>query len=360
MRQNRRIRAWPGLLLPLIAFILFVGCVSQAAYDEVVAENNLLMQKLRESEEANQSLSEQYSTLEDLYHKLDQNLDQARLDYDALSVTRDQLVNDIATQVDEHAILDGRYKSLVALHSSMIVATGSLETLQTDLNDLNIEYTALQQQITDLQTQRQALIPETYNVIFACTGSMEPKVTCLDSAIYLANFLPEEIVVGAVVSFNSPDGCSLSSTRRVSHRVIAIADNNGPLNFRTKGDANEADDGCWVPASNIHGYMVELNKNTHPENTELRNRVNGAEAEYVAAHEAYESLREAYLAKKQEYEIYVATWCPNNQCPSQYFPTALALYDEMEALRVAHNQSSDYSNVKLDAYRAALEEARNQ
>ena len=62
---------------------------------------------------------------------------------------------------------------------------------------------------------------ESYTTGFHCTGSMEPKITCLDTTTWLANFNPQDVVIGTVIVFTPTADCELSSSR-VAHRVTAV------------------------------------------------------------------------------------------------------------------------------------------
>ena len=90
----------------------------------------------------------------------------------------------------------------------MVLEVGELEVVRdardalfTQVDSLNSQINGLQIEIVSLEGRRAPLIVETYTGTFACTGSMEPKITCLDSATWLSNFEPQHVVIGAVISF---------------------------------------------------------------------------------------------------------------------------------------------------------------
>jgi signal peptidase len=60
---------------------------------------------------------------------------------------------------------------------------------------------------------------------------------------------PTDIKVGDIITYGSP-----IDEKLVTHRVVAINENN-PLLFQTKGDANEDSDPYLVPAQNITGQV---------------------------------------------------------------------------------------------------------
>ncbi len=183
----------------------------------------------------------------------------------------------------------------------------------------------LEQQIKDLETKRLVLIPKTRKASFSCTGSMEPKITCMDTAVYLTNFKPEDIVLGSIVSYtnkyasppNAAIACIFREGRcererplpdcpedRISHRVINIKTENGKYFYRTKGDSNSEDDGCWIPSDYVNGYMISLTKGSDSVMEELLSRIWVLEAE----------VKSLELDKAEEYNQLLSkyrAYCPN-------------------------------------------------
>lgn len=68
---------------------------------------------------------------------------------------------------------------------------------------------------------------------------------------------PDEVQVGDVICFYDPMG---NGTTTVTHRVTEITtDNDGALAWKTKGDANNAEDTAIVPADSLIGiYKMHL------------------------------------------------------------------------------------------------------
>ena len=133
---------------------------------------------------------------------------------------------------------------------------------------------------------------------FACTGSMNPYITCLDTGIGDSDFRPEDIRIGVVVGVDlSQDGCAISGSR-VLHRVSSLRGSGTSLEVRTKGDANASDDGCWLPYSRIRYILVEVHKgaNDSPENKETRESVQAAKSRLDRAERAMEAALAAYEA----------------------------------------------------------------
>ena len=61
-----------------------------------------------------------------------------------------------------------------------------------------------------------------------------------------------------------------------------------------KGDANEEDDGCWVPHTSVRGYLIEVKYGVFPLNAPLWDAVQAAEAAYKAARAAYRTALDDY------------------------------------------------------------------
>ena len=82
------------------------------------------------------------------------------------------------------------------------------------------------------------------------SGSMEPNYP-VGSLIFVKTVDPESIEEGDVITFR------LSETLTATHRVIGIErDEDGALNFQTKGDANAAADARPVHEKNVIGEPV--------------------------------------------------------------------------------------------------------
>lgn len=89
-------------------------------------------------------------------------------------------------------------------------------------------------------------------VFTVLSGSMEPEYPT-GSLIYVKKVDPREIEVDQVITF------MLDKNTVATHRVIEIIpDENYPtvVRFRTKGDANEVEDGSLVHMNNVIGTPV--------------------------------------------------------------------------------------------------------
>ncbi len=181
--------------------------------------------------------------------------------------------------LEERKDLEGRLETVTGQYADLVERAGTKEQLEEDA-------TELQQEIRDLENQRAPLIlspNDLHRTGFLCTGSMEPTISCLDEATWLADFRPEDIVVGATIVF-SP---SCWNTQRVAHRVLEVEVRNGTHYFWPKGDGNRQADGCWVPETNVEMYIVEVHRNVRPENAALRNHVNSAKDTYYELLDRY-------------------------------------------------------------------------
>ena len=209
---------------------------------------------------------------------------------------------------------------------------GSIDCLQGQIADLRSE-------IADLKRKRRPLVLGTYRTAFSCTGSMEPKITCLDSATMLENFRPEDITVGTTISFIPTAGCHVKRDS-VLHRVVQVKVESGVYHYRPKGDANREDDGCWISERNVNGYLIEIHKNTEPENTTLRNTVNEA---IVRADKAWDT----YAAK---FELYCG-FLPHSG-PKCFLPGHQI--DEIEQLITLYRRAADHRECWVDSAASAF------
>ena len=92
-----------------------------------------------------------------------------------------------------------------------------------------------------------------YGVMRTLTGSMEPEIP-VHSLIVVKETDPSDLVVGDVITFRSADEALEGSLN--THRITGVSDQGGSLAFRTKGDANAAEDADLVPAANVVGRVV--------------------------------------------------------------------------------------------------------
>ena len=88
-----------------------------------------------------------------------------------------------------------------------------------------------------------------YLPLIVLTDSMVPEIYSGDLIICHTEDA-EEIKVNDIIAFFDPAG---NGTSIVTHRVMEIVDENGKLEFRTKGDNNNTEDKLLVPAESLVG-----------------------------------------------------------------------------------------------------------
>lgn len=87
---------------------------------------------------------------------------------------------------------------------------------------------------------------EVYTVL---SGSMEPAYHT-GSVIYVREADPEQLQAGDAITYR------LSGSTIATHRITQVLREDGTLRFKTKGDANEMEDGGSVAAADIIGTPV--------------------------------------------------------------------------------------------------------
>ena len=243
---------------------------------------------------------------------------QLQLDKSGLQADKDALTASLHTATRENATLTADLASAVSLqlelrtdlknteaekadieaqHQRLQLTAGTIVKLETKTRDL-------QSEIAELEDRRRPLILASNNVVrsgFLCTGSMEPTITCLDEATWLPNVRPEDIAVGTTITFDPSCREDDANGRGTAHRVIDIRVEGGIYYYWPKGDGNHEPDGCWVPHTNVEGYVIEIHKDVRPANAVLRERVNAASATYDTARTALEAARGAYLDLIESY-----------------------------------------------------------
>ena len=91
-----------------------------------------------------------------------------------------------------------------------------------------------------------------YSPLIVLTGSMEPEIMSGD-LIIVKHIHADNVKTGDVISFTDPDG---NGTSILTHRVIEITEENGTRFFKTKGDANNAEDRLPVSGDALVGVYV--------------------------------------------------------------------------------------------------------
>jgi signal peptidase len=83
-----------------------------------------------------------------------------------------------------------------------------------------------------------------YKALAVQSGSMEPGIP-IGSLVVDVPADADRLRVGDVITFHRPDGAN----ELITHRIVRIEERWGDRVFVTKGDANGAPDGWYVPAS---------------------------------------------------------------------------------------------------------------
>lgn len=268
---------------------------------DLVQEKSVIQSSLAASESTNKDLRLDKSNLEESLDTVNKQLANTS---EELANANDQnmaISRTNAALIQDKAELTGNLAASRAAYDNLEDEKTKLEEQAGNVEQLMAQATALQEEIDELTAQRRPLLLKVERNGFACTGSMEPKLTCLDEVTWLNNFHPMDIVVGAIISFNpncwqdEPDGIS------TAHRVMKIKVENGVHYYWPKGDASREADGCWVPESDVDGYIIEIHKNVQPQNSGLRNSVNRAASleeearlEFEAAETEYDAIIERY------------------------------------------------------------------
>lgn len=89
-----------------------------------------------------------------------------------------------------------------------------------------------------------------FNSYIVASGSMEPNVPT-GSAIVVRQVSPETIEEGDIITFSDSDDRPATTT----HRVVEIREQDGDIQFKTKGDANEEPDPYWVGEEDLVGRV---------------------------------------------------------------------------------------------------------
>lgn len=85
--------------------------------------------------------------------------------------------------------------------------------------------------------------------LIVLTDSMQPEIAGGD-LIICHTIEAEDVRDGDIIAFFDPAG---NGTTIVTHRVTGVVEDKDTLSFRTKGDANNAEDRLLVPSDNLVG-----------------------------------------------------------------------------------------------------------
>lgn len=88
-----------------------------------------------------------------------------------------------------------------------------------------------------------------WDVYVVLSGSMEP-VYKTGAVLYLDDVDVNTLEAGDVITYQ------VSSDTMVTHRIVEVVEQDGQTMYRTKGDANDVEDGSLVPQSQVVGAPV--------------------------------------------------------------------------------------------------------
>ena len=242
---------------------------------ELLATNQEQFQRLQVSTVENSELKTAKDQLNRENQELGEDLEDLKSENQSLNTELYETQANLQAVNQRYQVLEGQ--------------SGSVDRLEARIKTLRSE-------IAKLEEPRKPLLIQSNVSTFRCTGSMEPKITCLDSATFLENFLPEDITVGTVISFKPTAACMIDS-ESLAHRVLKVKVERGVHYYWPKGDNGEEPDNCWIPETNVRGYIIQLHKNTEPYNAGLRKVVNDAQAGMDKALAAYYEKREDYCGR---------------------------------------------------------------
>ena len=229
----------------------------------------------------------------------------------ALVAENSSLKGQVQQLEGEGSRLTAENTALKAAHQSLAGVEARTEELRATIASLEQQEAGLRAVIAALEEDRKALAVQANEMFPVCSGSMEPKITCLDTVVLLENFLPEDIEVGTVISFIPPpdEEEPAEESIPVLHRVAEIKQEGGIHYYWPKGDAWENPDGYWIPQSSVIGYVIELLPGTRPGNAALRDLVNRSRERYVNA-------KERMVAARNRYDQAAITHCGSLEAPT--------------------------------------------
>ena len=225
------------------------------ANDKLFAQVSSLAEEKNEIQDLNRRLTAQKATLTELNDRLER----------------------------EQARLSEEVEDFRAANESVTTLEGQISELEGQIGELGVA-------IRELEEQRKPLILKTFNSNPRCTGSMEPKVTCLDTTVMLENFRPEDIVAGTIIIYDDPT----QEGDTILHRVADVKVEGDIHYFWPKGDAVDEPDGYWVSQDDVIGYLIGLEENSRMVNFDLRKKVNDSRKDLDAKTEQLTMEHERY------------------------------------------------------------------
>jgi len=191
---------------------------------------------------------------------------------------------DVANALEKNRELKSEIERLNKEYARVSAELTELQGSVSSVEELEAQMVQLASDIRAFTDEREALVPRIVHTQPQCTGSMEPTITCLDILSLVANPLPMDIEIGTVIAFNPWSlNCALIVDALVMHRVIEEKGVGKDKQFRTQGDNNTRDDGCWVPMSAIEYYLVDIEKGDNPEAMAIIEKIAALEKAQIEA-----------------------------------------------------------------------------
>lgn len=251
----------------------------------------LLQDDVQEKEDA-------YTGLMASYEELQESGAELLAEHEALISDNMALEEEYSRLLGVIAPIEDAQSELQRIYSLTIEAEESYDRWSAGASTMQGLFQGLEAEVTELEERRRPLLLHagtTSTTEFLCTGSMEPKITCLDTMTWLTDFEPADITVGTIIVY-SPS--CYGAPYETAHRVTQIQGAAGVYSFRTKADAEDSDDGCWIPQENVSGYLIDIQKDTRPGNAWLREQVNTARDHHLR-------LEARYISTAEDYDLYL-------------------------------------------------------
>ena len=220
--------------------------------------------------------------------------DTLQAERDGLAARVESLQASYSALSDENSGLKAALRALEADKLRLETQVQGFKLALESLAMLEERAEGLRAVIAALEEERTALAVKAKEMFPACTGSMEPRINCLDTAVVLQNFRPEDIALDNVIAYYPPGQGETGDGSPVFHRVTDIKVEDDVHYFWPRGDALDEPDGVWVPEGNVLGYLIEIRPGTRPQNSALRDRVNRARELYVSARDQMIEARDGY------------------------------------------------------------------
>ena len=169
------------------------------------------------------------------------------------------------------SLLGAAIGTLEELYLEIVDLEESRQILEEDTSTKERQVVALEQLIEGhkaaIVNLRRTIDPlrqrRTYNVStlsVACSGSMEPTLSCDDEIDIWIRPDVTEIRIGDIVLYETRCPEWLPDRSLVMHRVVSRMIRGGEHFFILRGDANITDDPCLVKANQIQGYVIEIHE----------------------------------------------------------------------------------------------------